>query len=119
MVQNIFMKKCLFLSLFACFASLIADDKTPSPAERSMSKAAPVEQSTHTLSEILGGGRVVVLEDGTEWEVHPDDVDKSGGWLGPADVVLSPSTDSTYKYKIFNTWTNSSVRVRSYTPSSK
>ena len=109
------MKKMIYISLLVCASYLFADGKTLSPAEKSMQNAMPdQQQSSHTLSEILNGGRIIILEDGTQWEVHPDDIDKSGGWLGPADVVLSSSKDSTYKYKIFNDWTNSSVRVRPY-----
>ncbi len=109
------MKKIIYLSLVLSLSCLLGDAKTLSPAEKSMQNNVPAPQSTHTLSEILNGGRVIVLEDGSEWEVHPDDIDKSGGWLGPADVVLSPSKDNIYKHQIFNDWTNSSVRVRPYT----
>ena len=112
------MKKIIYIAALICSSCLLADGKTLTPAEQSMQRSMPQEKSNHTLSEILGGGRVIVLEDGSQWEVHPDDIDKSGGWLGPADVVLSTRNDPTYKYQIFNDWTNSSVRVRPYTPPS-
>ena len=116
MIDNIYMKKIICLLVVICSNHLFGDGKAFSPAEKSMQNSAPIPQSTHTLSEILNGGRIIVLEDGSQWEVHPDDIDKSGGWLGPADVVLSLTKDNTYKYQIFNDWTNSSVRVRPYTP---
>jgi len=84
-----------------------------SPAERSQKRLSTrYEVVRTTLSEVLEGGKILVMEDDSRWKIDPRDVNKTGGWLGPADIRIYPNAASSkYAYRIQNTWTYSTVNA--------
>jgi hypothetical protein len=60
--------------------------------------------SAHWLMKVSGGGRLVLLEDGSLWEVQATDRIYTGIWSPTASITVTaartPSGD--YKYALFN-----------------
>ena len=108
------MKRLICIAIFAVTFVSATEKKTLTPAQHALRKGNHVEETTHTISEILSGGRIIVLDDGSKWEVAPSGVDKSGGWLGPADVKLRYIGTKNYPYQIYNSWTKSKVMARKF-----
>ena len=72
----------------------------------------PAKAGKVSLSENLMSGRYVRLSDGTLWNIRPQDVPIVQGWITPADIVVSPSDNSFYSYKLTNQVSGSSVLAR-------
>ena len=65
-----------------------------------------------TLAENYHGGRVLQLNDGSIWEVAPEDVNYTGLWITPFPIHVSESTNPRYPYKLTNLVSGTSVHVR-------
>lgn len=65
-----------------------------------------------TVEENLHGGKVLVLSDGSAWEVAPQDIKNSQLWILPSPLKIEKSDDPIYSYRITNMQTNSSILVR-------
>lgn len=100
-----------FLFLLVATTPFVCEGITP--ADKALQNKANQSKVVSTyVSQVLSGGRVVVMQDGTRWAIDPKDVDKTGGWLGPAEVKISPNPNGkVYKYHIRNVWTNSTVNA--------
>jgi hypothetical protein len=66
-----------------------------------------------TLSENRLNGKILLLSDGTKWQIAPDDLDRSSLWLTPFPVrVERNDQNAAYPYKIINNYTGSSVKAK-------
>ncbi|QVL58213.1 MAG: hypothetical protein KFB93_03795 [Simkaniaceae bacterium] len=65
-----------------------------------------------TIEENLHGGKVLVLNDGSTWEIAPQDLNTSQSWIFPSPLKIEKSSNSSYPYRIINTNSNSSVLAR-------
>lgn len=108
MIRLSFIFSCLCASLFAL-----------SPAQRAMVKQQNTSISQRpvmkgTLKEVIGNGRVLILNNDSKWVVSPEDTEYTGGWLGPAPIIITVEGSSTeqFPYSLKNTWTGKSVRAR-------
>ncbi|MCB1107239.1 MAG: hypothetical protein KDK76_04000 [Chlamydiia bacterium] len=72
-----------------------------------------------SVTENLHDGKILILSDGSTWEVAPQSLSVSQTWIFPAPLNISKSTNTYYPYEITNIQTSSSILVRpitSYTP---
>ena len=65
-----------------------------------------------SIEENLHGGKVLVLSDGSTWEVAPQDLTISQSWILPVPLKIEKSNNTSYPYRIINTNSNSSVLAR-------
>jgi len=65
-----------------------------------------------TVDLNLHNGKVLVLSDGTSWEVAPQDLTTSQSWILPSPLLIEKSNNTYYPYKLINKATNSCVLVR-------
>lgn len=65
-----------------------------------------------TISQVIDNGNKLVLSDSTTYLINPSDSNKVAGWLGAADVTVSPSSNPTYPYSITNNWTGTTVSAQ-------
>lgn len=70
------------------------------------------QQKTLTVEENLHGGKVLVLSDGTKWEVAPQDLNTSSSWILPVPMKVEKSNNKMYPYQIININSQSSVLAR-------
>ncbi|MCB1072521.1 MAG: hypothetical protein H7A41_00230 [Chlamydiales bacterium] len=70
------------------------------------------KQDEITVEENLHGGKVLVLSDGSTWEVAPQDLKVSGTWILPVPLKIEKSTNPSYPYRLININSNSSVLAR-------
>ncbi|MDX5150958.1 MAG: hypothetical protein R3188_00655 [Acidiferrobacterales bacterium] len=66
----------------------------------------------HTLKEVADGGRTVVLEDGSAWEVYEGYASRAAKWELGDLVGVKASTDDEYPYLLINVNFNNSVECR-------
>lgn len=104
------MKK-ITIALCVLASSVYGGATVLSPAEKAERAHAQADSTDNqTVSEVLSGGQKIRLSDGSLWKIHPKDVDKTGGWLGPADIKISKgSGNPDYPYLITNLWTETTV----------
>lgn len=75
--------------------------------------AEPVSAEGHpTLSENLRGSQYLRLSDNTLWYVRPEDVPIAQGWITPAEIIVTQSSNPFFSYKLTNKITGSSVNAR-------
>lgn len=65
-----------------------------------------------SLSINVEGGKVLILSDGSKWEVAPSDQVVSSLWLTPFPLKLVPSQSKEYPQEILNLQTQEKVLVR-------
>jgi hypothetical protein len=70
------------------------------------------EAKRPTLSENRFQGRVLVLSDGSTWEVAPKDRGLAASWITPVPMTITQSVDSEYPYKIINQQSGSFITAR-------
>lgn len=111
-----FMGYKIFFTIFLFSLTLLQSSLfglSATPAQQSMSRASDSQKNPLTISEIWQGGKIIVLSDNSKWDVAPDQIDVSGGWLGPAEVeIVKVGSNKNYPYKMTNNWTGSSVMVK-------
>jgi hypothetical protein len=107
--------------LFTLLTALATVTSVSTPAEKAMSKQENISkihfgEKTGTILENLDDGKILVLDDGSKWVVSPEDTQFSGGWLGPAPVVIRKDRAPTenFNYSMTNKWTEKTVRVRKW-----
>lgn len=64
------------------------------------------------LQENLRSGTYIRLSNNSLWNIHPDDVPITQGWITPVDITVTQTGDSEYPYKLTNTLSGSSVRAK-------
>lgn len=65
-----------------------------------------------TIEENLHGGKVLVLSDGSTWEVAPQDLKTSGTWIFPVPLKIEKSNNQAYPHRLVNTNSNTSILAR-------
>lgn len=65
-----------------------------------------------TVQENLHGGKVLLLSDGTKWEVAPQNLDISSTWIFPVPMKVEKTGSGNYPYRIININSQSSVLAR-------
>lgn len=65
-----------------------------------------------TIAENLHGGKVLILSDGSKWEIAPQNLNISSTWILPVPLKVEKSHNATYPYRITNTNSMSSVLAR-------
>ena len=70
-----------------------------------------------TVDENLHSGKIIVLSDGSTWEVAPESLKISESWIFPSPLKIEKINHLSYPYKITNTYTGSSILARPITPS--
>ncbi len=69
-----------------------------------------------TVDENLHDGKILVLSDGSTWEVAPQSLKISQSWIVPSPLKVEKINHPTYSYKITSIPTNSSVLARPIAP---
>ncbi|MCB1110233.1 MAG: hypothetical protein KDK64_04575 [Chlamydiia bacterium] len=69
-----------------------------------------------TIDENLHGGKILVLSDGSTWEVAPQSLPISQSWIFPSPLKVEKSKNPAYPYKIIIIQTNTSILVRQIAP---
>lgn len=64
------------------------------------------------VEENLQSGHYIQLTDKTIWEIHPQDIPITQGWLSPSEIVVTQTGNEEYPYTLTNSQTGSSVRAR-------
>jgi hypothetical protein len=67
------------------------------------------KQKNPSLVENLNNGSYLRLTDGSIWNIRPQDTLISQGWITEVEVVITPSSDLQYPYKLTNSLSKSSV----------
>lgn len=60
----------------------------------------------------LMGGRKLILNDGSTWEIDPLDLPISALWLSPAPLEVIRSASDTYPYFLVDVRTNLKVKAK-------
>lgn len=56
----------------------------------------------YSLIEILDGGKLLQLDDGSRWKVRPSDSGKTTLWIKTQLIVIDQSADHLYPYRLTN-----------------
>ncbi|MEM8727221.1 MAG: hypothetical protein AAGE99_00690 [Chlamydiota bacterium] len=65
-----------------------------------------------TIEENLHGGRVLVLSDGSTWEVAPQDLKTSRTWILAVPLKIEASRHPAYPHRLVNINSDTSILVR-------
>ena len=65
----------------------------------------------HWIQSVSAGGKIIILEDGSLWEVSPIDVIYSAIWL-PVSNIAVVKDSGPYPYKLINTDDGESVNTK-------
>jgi len=68
--------------------------------------------SDHWIQKVIDSGKIILLEDGSIWEVSPLDVITSILWLPVSNIYVVESENSLYPYKLINTDDGESVEAK-------
>ena len=77
-------------------------------------KRAPSETSSN-LSLNISNGQFIQLDDGSVWEISPNSLDISQGWLSPVEIKITQSGNSKYPYRLYNSATKDSADAKRVT----
>lgn len=77
------------------------------------------KESNLAVEENLHGGKVLILSDGSTWEVAPQDVKTAQTWILGPPLKIEKSTNKFYPYRFINTNSKSSILARRITANSK
>jgi hypothetical protein len=64
------------------------------------------------LSYNMANGGVLVLSDGTRWEINPQDQSKTSLWMTPMEIEVKPSDNQSYPYMLVNMQTKETVYAK-------
>ena len=65
----------------------------------------------HWLRDKRDEGALVVLEDGSIWEIDPSDRSKTVRWLRISTITVERTQKERYSYVLMNTMENETVRA--------
>jgi hypothetical protein len=68
------------------------------------------------LSVNLEGGKRLILSDGTNYEIHPQDLTTTAVWITPFPIKVAPSGDINYPFMLTNMNTGVTVKARQVPP---
>ena len=66
----------------------------------------------HWIKEVKEHGKVVVLEDGSHWEIFPMNTVDTCIWLPGTDIIVEDGDHPKYTYKLINTDNNEKVNAK-------
>ena len=61
----------------------------------------PISSSQHWIQQVIASGKLIVLEDGSLWEVSPIDIVYSSIWLPISNIAVLEGS-GLYPYKLIN-----------------
>jgi hypothetical protein len=64
------------------------------------------------LSYNMSNGSMLVLSDGSRWDINPDDQKKTSLWMTPMEIQVKPSNNQTYPYMLVNMQTKENVLAK-------
>lgn len=64
------------------------------------------------ITEVMAGGEVIKLQDGSLWQVAPMDRIDSSLWLPTTNITVIQGDDPSYPYKLINTEDSETVEAR-------
>jgi hypothetical protein len=66
----------------------------------------------HNIQEVENEGGIIVLEDGSRWQVYAGFMDKTRKWQASEMITVNENRDDLYPYRLINIHKNESVEVR-------
>jgi hypothetical protein len=66
----------------------------------------------HSITRLSDGGKVVVLDDGSTWQISPVYQSKTLLWAVTQKVVVTPGGSSQYSYQLANGTTKEAVQAQ-------
>lgn len=87
------------------------DLKKPSKRNKAATGIYPGIGSGHWIQSVSGGGNIIILEDGSAWEVSPIDIIYSAIWL-PVSNIAVVKDSGPYPYKLINTDDGETVNAK-------
>ena len=87
------------------------DLEKPSKGKRAPPAGYAGVGSGHWIQSKSGGGKMIVLEDGSLWEVSPIDIIHSAIWLAVSNIVVVEDS-GPYPYKLINTDDGETVNAK-------
>ena len=116
----------MLMMLFALIAAQSPDLPKKIPAsicERSAAAAPSAARarkgSSPIIQESLYNGRFIRLSDSSLWEINPKDTPITQSWITPVEILVNPSDDESYPFRLTNSLTGSSVLARRATSTLK
>ena len=77
------------------------------------SYSRPTAKKTNpSLSEILYNGSYLRFTDNSIWNVRPQDTPISQGWISEVEILIDPSDDPNYPFKLTNNISKSSIYAK-------
>ena len=64
------------------------------------------------LESNLNNGTAIQLSDKSVWEINPQDVPITQGWITPTEIIITQSGNRDYPVQLTNSLTGSSVSAR-------
>jgi hypothetical protein len=77
-------------------------DLEKSPRNKAPTTIYPGVGTGHWIQKVADGGKIIILEDGSLWEVSPIDIIYSAIWLPISNIVVVEDS-GPYPYKLINT----------------
>jgi hypothetical protein len=71
-----------------------------------------LKKANPSLSENLYNSSYLKLTDNSIWNVRPQDMPISQGWISEVEIIITPSGDPQYPSKLTNSVSSSSVLAR-------
>ena len=72
----------------------------------------PGDSRRHQIQSVEDDGGVVVLEDGSRWQVYEGFVGITRNWRASEMITVIENRDELYPYRLINVHNNESVEVR-------
>lgn len=67
------------------------------------------------ISANIKGGKYLILNDNTVWEIAPEDHETSSSWLGPIELTIQNSQDKNYPVYLINLNNQTKVKAKATT----
>jgi len=80
-----------------------------------LAQTTPPKATKPYLSESFYNGRYVRLSDDSLWNIRPQDTPITQSWISSVEILVEPSQNTDYPYKLTNTLTGSSVLAKKAT----
>jgi len=72
----------------------------------------PNKKTNPSLSENLYSGSYLKLTDNSIWNVRPQDTPISQSWISEVEIIIAPSNDPDYPFKLTNNVSKSSILAK-------
>lgn len=66
----------------------------------------------HQIQSVEADGKLIVLEDGSRWQVYEGFVGKTKNWQVEEMITVLDNRDELYPYRLINVHKNESVEVK-------